>query len=281
VDIRNRFYASPQSMPMNIFGKPTDDFVHYNVARAEGGCGLVFVSMAAHPRGRTIQPCAHPPAHVPAFRRLADAVHEAGARIFAEPYYHWQTAAPWQTLSPASPALGPSVAQFNYMERRSATRAMSRREIEGVTEALGQTTRHLREDGFDGVMVHAAHGALLEQFLSPYFNRRTDAYGGALENRMRLLTETLETVREAAGGGMAVGVRLNCDELLSGGYGADEASRILEAVCGSGLVDFVDLDVAMESRTSSGSACPRSSSSRTLTGAMCRRCARPRERFRC
>jgi 2,4-dienoyl-CoA reductase-like NADH-dependent reductase (Old Yellow Enzyme family) len=246
VELRNRFYASPQSMPLNIGGKPSDDFIHYNVARAKGGCGLVFLSMAAHTRGRTIQPCIYPQEHVASFRALADAVHEAGARIFAEPYFHWATAAPWQPLSPPGPALGPSVAQYSYNERRYTTREMTRREIRETVDALSRTTRHLREAGFDGIMLHAAHGALLEQFLSPYFNRRTDEYGGSLENRMRFLVETLEGVRAATGGGMAVGMRLNCDELLSGGYEKADAYQILKRIADSGLIDFADLDVAVE-----------------------------------
>ncbi|RYD89895.1 MAG: hypothetical protein EOP50_16825, partial [Sphingobacteriales bacterium] len=246
VKIRNRFYASPQSMPLNIGGKPTDDYVHYNAARAEGGCGLIFVSMASSTRGRTIQPSAHSAAHVPAFRVLADAVHERNSKIFAEPYYHWSTAGSWQALSPSAPPLGPSNAQFMSRELRAASRAMNQQTISHLTEALCQSTRHLRQAGFDGIMLHAAHGAMFEQFLSPYFNRRTDEYGGSLTNRMRILMDSLEQVRESAGSEMAVGMRFNCDELLNGGYGSPEASEILARIAGSGLIDFVDLDVAVE-----------------------------------
>jgi len=246
VELRNRFYASPQSMPLNILGKPTDDFIHYNVARAQGGCGLIFLSMALLSRGRTIQPCAYPKEHVPAFRALADAVHGAGAKIFAEPYYHWAAPGSWQVLSPPPPALGPSVAQYSYNDRRSTTREMSKPEIQGMLDAVRQTTLHLREAGFDGIMMHAAHGALLEQFLSPYFNHRNDEYGGSLDNRMRFLIESLETARAAAGGTMAVGMRLNCDELLVGGYESNDAYQILKNITDRGLVDFVDLDVAVE-----------------------------------
>jgi 2,4-dienoyl-CoA reductase-like NADH-dependent reductase (Old Yellow Enzyme family) len=197
-------------------------------------------------RGRTIQPCAHPKEHVPAFRALADAVHGAGAKIFAEPYYHWAAPGSWQPLSPPPPALGPSVAQYSYNERRSTTHEMTRQEIRGMLDAVRQTTLHLREAGFDGIMMHAAHGALLEQFLSPYFNHRSDEYGGSLDNRMRFLIESLEAARTVAGSTMAVGMRLNCDELLSGGYETKDACLILKRVSELGLVDFVDLDVAVE-----------------------------------
>lgn len=115
-----------------------------------------------------------------------------------------------------------------------------------MTDAHRQSVTHLRQAGFDGIEVHASHSGMIEQFLSPYFNRRTDEYGGSFANRMRLLVETLEAVREAAGPAMAVGMRLNCDELVEGGYGTAEASKVLAETRRQGLVDFVDLDVAME-----------------------------------
>jgi hypothetical protein len=95
-------------------------------------------------------------------------------------------------------------------------------------------------------MIHAGHGGLVEHFLSPHFNRRTDEYGGSPENRVRFLVETLEATREGAGDGMAVGMRFNCDELIPSGYDSSEAREMLEQVCGAGLVDFVDLDIAIE-----------------------------------
>jgi 2,4-dienoyl-CoA reductase-like NADH-dependent reductase (Old Yellow Enzyme family) len=119
-------------------------------------------------------------------------------------------------------------------------------EIRGMLEAVARSTSHLRDAGFDGVMLHASHGGMIEQFVSPYFNQRTDDYGGSFGNRMRFLRESLQAAREAAGGGIAVGMRLNCDELLPGGYGTSDAREILSDVAGRGLIDFVDLDVAVE-----------------------------------
>ena len=120
-------------------------------------------------------------------------------------------------------------------------------------------------------MVHAAHGGFIEQFLSPYFNQRTDEYGGSLENRARVLMAILEVTREAAPD-LAVGMRFNCDELLEGGFDAAGSREILEMVCPSGLVDFVDLDVAVEPQRYS-SACRRCSSSPISTVPMWKRFA--------
>jgi hypothetical protein len=136
--------------------------------------------------------------------------------------------------------------QFRSHEKGFATREITRREIGMMLAALRQSIEHLREAAFDGVMIHGAHGALAEQFLSPYFNRRADEYGGSLENRMRFLIESLQAAREAAGDRMAVGMRFNCDERLAGGYDSTEAFEVLQSIAGAGLIDYADLDIATE-----------------------------------
>ena len=246
VKLKNRFYASPHGMPMSLNGKPTDDYLYYNVARAEGGLGLLMVSLTIPERSTGAQPRPNSREFIPAFRAVTDAVHEAGAKIFAEPFYQWCATSRWQPFSPAVPILAPSVSQFSFLDRRSATRAMSGREIAELLKALKEAIGNLREAGFDGIMLHASHGAIIEQFLSPYYNRRTDRYGGTFENRMQLLIESLDIAREAAGPDMAIGMRLNCDERLKGGYGTADAQRILQTVSQQGLIDFVDLDIAVE-----------------------------------
>lgn len=246
VELRNRFYSSPHAVPMNILGKPTDAFVQYNVARAKGGCGLIILSMSAHERLRSVWPNIGAEEHVAAFRVLTDAVHEAGAKVFGEPWYFWGLPGQWDALSTPAPALSPSGGHFRFHDKGWSTRAMSKEDIRRMLETFRRSTLNLLNSGFDGIMLHAAHGALLEQFISPYFNRRTDEYGGSLDKRMRFLLEALEVVRAAADGKMAVGMRLNCDELLDGGYGTEEAYQILERISQAGLIDYVDLDVAVE-----------------------------------
>jgi 2,4-dienoyl-CoA reductase-like NADH-dependent reductase (Old Yellow Enzyme family)/thioredoxin reductase len=246
VSLANRFYQSPHVIPHTDRGAPTEDFIAYCVARVKGGCGLVMVSMSVPQRGRGVMPTPHPTKNIPALRSLADAVHDAGGKFIVELWYHWARPGQWAAFSPPAPSMAPSVVQFNLFEKRSSTHEMTRNEIRCMVDAFRQSAANLREAGFDGIMHHASHGAILEQFLSPYFNRRSDDYGGCLENRMRLLNETLQATREAVGEKMAVGMRFNCDELLSGGYDSKESFQILKRVTDSGLIDFVDLDVAVE-----------------------------------
>ena len=184
--------------------------------------------------------------NIAAFRVFADAIHDAGGKIFGQTFYWWGGYGQWQPLSPPAPSLGPSTRQFGYSDRTVSTHAMSKDEISAMHAAIRQSASNLREAGFDGIMLHASHAGLIEQFLSPYFNQRTDEYGGSLENRMRFLVESLQAAREGAGRDMAVGMRFNCDEMLPGGYGTDTAREVVKEICERGLVDYVDLDVGVE-----------------------------------
>jgi len=112
--------------------------------------------------------------------------------------------------------------------------------------AIRKTAAHMAQAGFDGIMLHASHAALIEQFLSPYFNQRADEYGGSLENRMRFVAEALQAARDGGGPDFTVGMRFNCDEQIEGGYGVDTAREVVAALCGRGLLDYIDLDVGLE-----------------------------------
>jgi 2,4-dienoyl-CoA reductase-like NADH-dependent reductase (Old Yellow Enzyme family)/thioredoxin reductase len=248
VELKNRFYSSPHICPLTTAtGGPSEDFIQYYVERVkDGGCGLAILSLAGHERSIFVQPSPYPRANIPAFRTLADAVHEAGGKVFGQIWYWWGTPGHWDPLSPPVPALTPSVLQYSHQEKREASREMTREDIRAMIDAFRQSAENLREASFDGIMLHAAHGAIIEQFLSPYFNRRTDEYGGSFENRLRFLEEVLDVTRQAIGRDMALGIRLNCDELLPGGLEQPDSYRILQRLAGSGRIDYVDLDIAIE-----------------------------------
>jgi dimethylglycine catabolism A len=247
VQLPNRYYFSPHGLPLTVGCGPSNDLVAYCTERVQdGGCGLVILSCTVHDRGRTYQPCPYSTHSIGAFRALADAVHLAGGRIFAQLWYNWNAPGHWGPLAPAAPTLSPSASQYSYGGMSNGTHSMTREEIRMMHECHRRSATNLRDAGFDGIEIHASHSGMMEQFLSPYFNRRDDEYGGSLENRMRLLVETLETTRTSAGKDMAIGMRFNCDELVEGGYGAADAYDVLQKLCARGLLDFADLDIAME-----------------------------------
>lgn len=245
VVIPNRFYFAPHGVAFSLGTKPSPDFGAYSAERAKGGCGLVVNSLPVHQRtvGRATP---FPKENVPDFRAMADEVHTAGAKIFGEIFYWWGSNGYWQPGAPTAPSLAPSVVHYEYRGLTQSSHEMRPDEISYLTAAFEQSAANLREAGYDGVMLHAGHGAIIEQFTSPYFNRRTDDYGGSLERRLRFATECLEAARRGAGDAMAVGARLNCNELLPGGYDGEEAKVIIAYLTSRGLVDFLDLDVAIE-----------------------------------
>jgi len=225
VEVPNRIYMSPHGLPLEApvpghetHHLPASDHAHYFAERAAGGVGLIFHSSQVGPFAAQVHLSASPglPEAVPSYRRVAEMVHEHGARIMAEIWYVAWLPKRWDALGPDAPSLAPSPTQHFAMP---ATRyAMRARDIAHVLEQHRIAARHLRAAGYDGIELHVSHGSLLEYFLSPYHNHREDSYGGDLANRARLLREALEVTREEAGGEMAVGIRITADQLLPGGY---------------------------------------------------------------
>jgi 2,4-dienoyl-CoA reductase-like NADH-dependent reductase (Old Yellow Enzyme family) len=117
---------------------------------------------------------------------------------------------------------------------------MSREEIRQVPLDLAQTARLAQEAGFSGMQIHAAHGFLLSQFLSPLFNKRVDDYGGSIANRMRLLLDVLEATRAAVGPQFPIAVKLNSSDQLEVGLGEEDALAVVAALDNSS-VDLIDI----------------------------------------
>jgi 2,4-dienoyl-CoA reductase-like NADH-dependent reductase (Old Yellow Enzyme family) len=252
VEVANRIYVPPHGVRMEVMATtaatfmPSDSYANYLAERAAGGVGLLFHSTQVHPIARQAYLGATPwlPEAVPSYAAVADAVHGEGAKIMAQLWYASFLDKLWEDLGPFRPNLSASATErpdglgFFY--------AIPKDGIELFIAAHRQSTRHLRVAGYDGIELNAAHGCLIEHFLSPYFNNRTDEYGGSFENRVRLLVQLLEAVREEAGESMAVGFRINASELIDGGYDEEDCKQILTYVAGTGLADFVDIDISLE-----------------------------------
>ncbi|QEW18720.1 NADH oxidase [Marinibacterium anthonyi] len=118
--------------------------------------------------------------------------------------------------------------------------ALSEDEIEALPDLFARSARLARDLGFPGVELHAAHGFLFSQFLSPLFNRRTDRWGGSITRRMEILLRTIDAVRAAVGPGFAIGVKINATDQLEGGLTGDEALEVIDAM-GRASVDLIDI----------------------------------------
>ncbi|MEN8719807.1 MAG: NADH:flavin oxidoreductase/NADH oxidase family protein [Oceanococcaceae bacterium] len=136
--------------------------------------------------------------------------------------------------------LAPSAVQVHMLGMFSQPVAMTEADIEDVIARYAYVARVARDTGFDGAQVHGAHGYLISQFLSPHVNRRTDQWGGPLENRARLLLRILGAVREAVGADFAVGLKLNSADFQKGGFTLDDCVAVVEMInaCGLDLLEI-------------------------------------------
>ncbi|WP_035040934.1 NADH:flavin oxidoreductase [Desulfovibrio sp. X2] len=205
------------------------------LARNEVGLvipGHAFVS----PEGRAgfKQLGAHDDAMLPGLSALASAVHRAGGRIALQ-LAHAGAAAAAQLSG--LPAVGPSAPKG---EGEPACAELDQAGMSALVQAFARAAARAKKAGIDAVQIHGAHGYLLSQFLSPAWNRRTDGYGGALENRARLLLEVAAAVRAAVGPDYPVLAKLNSEDFVPGGFSPAEAAAVA-AMLEEASVDAVEL----------------------------------------
>jgi 2,4-dienoyl-CoA reductase-like NADH-dependent reductase (Old Yellow Enzyme family) len=215
VETRNRVIRSSTSETLaDERGLVTDAYRDFHLRLARGGVGLIFTGhCSVHPRGRYIRgmTALDRDEAIPPLERLTAAVHAEGAAIFAQLNH-----AGSQSRDPTVDPLAPSVVA-NPQFFRTPPRPASDEEILETVEAFGLAARRVREAGFDGVHVHAGHGYLLSEFLSPRTNLRDDRWGGSLENRQRFLLECVRAMRTAVGPDFPVSVKLGMQDFVPGG----------------------------------------------------------------
>jgi 2,4-dienoyl-CoA reductase-like NADH-dependent reductase (Old Yellow Enzyme family) len=236
IEIRNRIVSTAHQTTLVEDGLPTDAFVAYHAARAEGGAGLICIeATAVHPSGlltgHTI--AGYDPRVVARLALVADAVHAGGGTLFAQLFHggREQIESP-----PRAPAVAPSAVPSQRF--KVEPRALGEREIEEIIAHHELVAGHARAAGLDGLELCASHGYLPTQFLSARSNRRDDAWGGDAERRLRYVREALLAMRRGAGDGMAVGIRLSADESIPEGRHAPETAAILRTLAGEGLIDY-------------------------------------------
>ncbi len=254
LELSNRIVVSPMCQYSAVDGVPGDwHFVHLG-SRALGGAGLVITEMTdVEPEGRITKGCAGlwNTAQRDAWRRIVAFVHEnSGARIgvqLAHAGRKGSCAHPWDGHDVPLPAddawttYAPSPLPF--LPDWPAPKEMDRGDMDRVRDAFVTSTRLADEAGFDLVEVHMAHGYLLNEFLSPISNQRTDAYGGSPENRLRYPLEVFRAVRAAWPESKPMAVRISAVDWVPGGLTADEAVLIARALQDAGC-DVLDVSTS-------------------------------------
>lgn len=190
---------------------------------ARGGVGLIISGHAyISPEGQAglKQLGAYDDSLLTGLATLAGAVHEAGGRCALQLAHAGDQANSQLTgLSP----VGPSAVE---REGHLPCRALDHTAIAALVRAFAQAAVRAQKAGFDAVQIHAAHGYLLNQFLSPAWNHRTDAYGGSLENRARMLLEVTAAVRDAVGAAYPVLIKINSSDYFENGFAPEEAAQV-------------------------------------------------------
>ena len=222
VELRNRIVSTGHGTRLADNHIVSDRLQAYHETRARGGAGLI-ITEAAMVSEDSVVSASHlvvaDDSIIPSLSQLARRVQAHGTRLFGQLFHlgheKFQEVDGRRAVAPG-PSSDPS-------ERyHTAARAMKTGEIRNLVNRYGEAATRMRKAGLDGVEVAASHGYLLAQFLSPVINRRSDAYGGSFDNRLRFIREILDTVRERIGPDLVMGLRISGDELTAEGLEAEQ-----------------------------------------------------------
>ena len=241
ITLRNRMCSAPLgATDIDRYGTPGPRTQGFYEARAKGGAAIVTVSeLTVHPEtdgSQMLKLSLATPGQLGAFTFVADAIKRHGAVPSIELSHSGQYAGTYMVDKKKKGELcqyGPS---DGVRPDGLPVKALTHEQIADIAAAYANAAGLAKRAGFQMVMVHAGHGWLINQFLSPWFNHREDEYGGSLENRVRFAREVLEAVRAEVGPGFPIELRISGSELFDGGYDLDEGCRIAHA-----LEDLVDL----------------------------------------
>jgi len=239
LELANRVVVSPMDMYSAEDGMPTDFHLVHLGARALGGAGLVMTEMVCiSPSGRITPGCAgiYTPEQEAAWTRIVDFAHtRSEARIGLQLGHSGRkgsTRLMWEGIDEPLPAgnwdvVGPSAVP--YSQANQVPRELTRGELDDITAEFVACAAAGARAGFDVLELHCAHGYLLSSFLSPLSNRRTDEYGGSLENRLRYPLEVFDAVRAAWPGERPMSVRISATDWCEGGTDVEDAVAIARA----------------------------------------------------
>lgn len=225
--VKNRYVMPPMVRNYaDAGGLVTDRYVAHIERIARGGVGMMILEasyISTEGKGFTNQLGIHHDVTIPGLKKLAHAAHKHKAKIGIQLYHAGrQTSSKTSGHQPVAPSPIPDPTVMEVPHELSTD------EIKKLVAAFGKSARRAKAAGMDFVEIHGAHGYLITQFLSPFSNKRTDAYGGTPAKHLRFLEEVYETVRDAVGPDYPVTVRLSGDELVAGGLRLSDTKRIAQ-----------------------------------------------------
>ncbi|MCY7300832.1 MAG: mycofactocin system FadH/OYE family oxidoreductase 2 [Ilumatobacteraceae bacterium] len=243
VTARNRIVFSAHLTNYARDGKPTEQHAAYYAARAAGGAGLIITEEhSTHPTDWPYEKLIHGFHRdvIPGYRAITEAVHRHRVPIFAQINHNGGQAS---SMYSRLPVWAPSAVADPLF--REVPKAVTHAEIDEIIAGYALVAEHCAEGGFDGIELQCSHSSIVRGFLSQATNKRTDQYGGSIENRARLLVEIVAAVRKVIGNRLALGVRLCGDELIEGGTTIDDAVRIAQIAEATGQVDYINTSIGV------------------------------------
>lgn len=241
--LKNRLVMSPMGIGLaELDGSPTQEMIAFYEARAIGGAGLIIPEITRvndlHGAGMLRQLSVTKDRHIEPLSRLAQAVHKHGTKIFIQLHHPGRET---MTSLVGGPVAAPSAIPCNFLKQ--PTRALEHAEIKELVQQFVAGAVRVQKAGCDGVELHAAHGYLINQFLSPYTNKRDDEYGGSFENRLRFIAEIIAGIRSECGPDFPISVRLSVEEFLSNVGVTDDYIHIQDGVKISMALEKLGIDV--------------------------------------
>lgn len=241
VVLRNRMCSAPLgATDITVDGSPGPRTQGFYELRAKGGAAIVTVSeLIVHPEtdgSQMLHLNLKNRGQLAAFAFVADAIKRHGSIPSVELSHSGQYAGTYMVDKKGKQNLHQYGPSDTVRPDGLPVKALTKEQIDEIVAAYANTAILAKRAGFEMVMVHAGHSWLINQFLSPYFNKRTDEYGGSFENRLRLAQEVLSSVREAVGPNFPIELRMSGSELFEGGYDVEEGCKIAQA-----LEQYVDL----------------------------------------
>lgn len=236
--LRNRVIKAATYEGLSHKARVTQDLIDFHTAYAAGGVGMTTVAYCAVAReGRTDRhQILWTDEAMPGLRKLTEAVHANGAAVSAQIGHGGPVASP---KGNGLPALSPT--KHFHATSLSWAQEASIADLSRITEAHAEAARRAIDAGFDAVEVHLGHNYLASSFLSPKINRRTDGYGGSLENRARFAREIMRAVRDAVGDKIAIIAKMNMDDGVPGGFWLDEAIPVAQWLEADGSLDALEM----------------------------------------
>lgn len=236
ITLRNRTIRSAAFESMCPGNAPSQQLLDYHRSVAAGGVGMTTVAYAAVAQSGLSfdRQLWMRKEIVPGLRKLTDSVHKEGAAASIQLGHCGNMS--HKKICGETP-IGAS-SGFNLYSP-TFVRGLRRDELRVMAKAYGNAVRLARESGFDAVEIHAGHGYLISQFLSPYTNHRKDEYGGSLDNRMRFMDEVMAEVMKAAGNDMAVLVKMNMRDGFKGGMDIEESLQVAHRLVNDGAQALV------------------------------------------